>query len=196
MEVRASTSTSFCPLPSCSSTTTPPSLPRGPKKRLCLSDRIQYAKARLNSVSQRKKLLFKEAHEDRFAENTELEDDELVMEASKAGKDAKIKVLISQNCSRNYIDEHGRSALHWAAEYGYMRVVYTLIDAGWDIDLTDNKGHTPLHVACDHHNGNVAACLISHACKFRTMDVNGYTPLHRAIHTNLETIVIENSPHS
>ena len=188
MEVRASTSTSFCPLPSCSSTTTPPSLPRGPKKRLCLSDRIQYAKARLNSVSQRKKLLFKEAHEDRFAENTELEDDELVMEASKAGKDAKIKVLISQNCSRNYIDEHGRSALHWAAEYGYMRVVYTLIDAGWDIDLTDNKGHTPLHVACDHHNGNVAACLISHACKFRTMDVNGYTPLHRAIHTNLETI--------
>lgn len=188
MEARASTSTSFSPFPSCSRTPTPQSLPRGPKKRLCLSDRILYAKARLNRVSQRKKLLFKEAHEDRFAENTDLNDDELVMEAAKAGKDTKIKMLIAKGCSRNYVDENGRSALHWAAEYGYMRIVYTLIDAGWDIDLLDKKGHSPLHVACDHHNGNVAACLISHGCKFRTKDFNGYTPLHRAIHANLETI--------
>lgn len=163
-------------------------LPRGPVKRLCLSDRIVYAKARLNSVSQRKKLLFKEAHEDRFAENTELSDNELLMEAAKAGKDARIKHLLAQGASNDYVDTDGRSALHWAAEYGYMRVVYTLVDYGWDINLMDNKRQTPLHVACDHHNGNVAACMMSNGCKIRTEDINGCTPLHRAVHTNLETI--------
>ncbi|KAL4234703.1 hypothetical protein ACF0H5_006345 [Mactra antiquata] len=163
-------------------------LPRGPVKRLCLSERIVYAKARLNSVSQRKKLLFKEAHEDRFAENTDLNENELLMEAAKAGKDNRIKQLITQGASTSYVDENGRSALHWAAEYGYMRVVYTLVDFGWDINLTDNKKQTPLHVACDHHNGNVAACMISNGCKIRTEDKNGCTPLHRAVHTNLETI--------
>lgn len=180
----------FIPLPSTSGTSSGASspLPRGPQKRLCLSERILFAKARLNRVSQRKKLLFKEAHEDRLSENTELSDDELLMEAAKAGKDAKIKTLIAQGVSSDFIDEYGRSALHWASEYGYMRVVYTLIEAGWDINLLDNKRQTPLHVACDHHNGNVAACMISNGCRFRTCDVNGYTPLHRAIHSNLETI--------
>lgn len=190
MEVRASTSSSFNPGPSCSSAMTGPSsvLPRGPKKRLCLSERILFAKARLNRVSQRKRLLFKEAHEDRFAENNDLGNNELLMEAAKAGKDSKIKSLLGEGISTDYSDENGRSALHWAAEYGYMRVVYTLIEAGWDINAMDDKKQTPLHVACDHHNGNVAACMISQACKFRTQDTNGFTPLHRAIHTNLETI--------
>lgn len=163
-------------------------LPRGPQKRLCLSERILFAKARLNRVSQRKRLLFKEAHEDRFAENTELSDNELLMEAAKSGKDSKVRLLIDQGVSLDFVDENGRSALHWAAEYGYMRVVYTLVEAGWDINLTDKKKQTPLHVACDHHNGNVAACMISNGCKFQTPDTNGFTPLHRAIHSNLETI--------
>jgi len=189
--VRASTSTSFAPLPSISGdgdTNSTSRISIGQKKRLCLSERILFAKARLNRVSQRKKHLFTEVHEERFAENPELDDDVVLMEAAKAGKDSKIKVLIAEGCSPHYVDENGRSALHWSAEYGYMRVVYTLIDSGWDVNLLDNKNQTPLHVACDHHNGNVAACLISHGCRIRTSDVNGLTPLHRAIHTNLETI--------
>ncbi|XP_045193287.2 ankyrin-1-like [Mercenaria mercenaria] len=190
MEVRASTSTSFSNGPSCSSGTSgpPPILPRGPTKRLCLSERILFTKARLNRLSQRKKLLYKEAHEDRFAENTDLNENELLMEAAKAGKDSKVKALLGDGISTDHVDENGRSALHWAAEYGYIRVVYTLIEAGWDVNLMDSKNHTPLHVACDHHNGNVAACMIAHACKIRTQDLNGCTPLHRAIHSNLETI--------
>lgn len=190
LKVRPSTSSSFAPMPSCSGATggPPPTLPKGPKKLLCLSERILFAKARLNRVSQRKRLLFKEAHEDRFAEDTEMSQDELLMEAAKSGKDSKLKAVLAQGVSTDYVDENGRSALHWASEYGYMRVVYTLIETGWDINLMDNKKHTPLHVACDHHNGNVAACMISHGCKFRTQDKNGFTPLHRAIHTNLETI--------
>ena len=191
MEVRASTSAAFSSGPSCSSgaSGSHPVLPRGPTKRLCLSERIQFTKARLNRLSQRKKLLFKEAHEDRFSENRGLNSNELLLEAAKAGKDSKVKTLLeAEDISKDYVDDNNRSALHWAAEYGYMRVVYTLVDAGWDINLMDNKKHTPLHVACDHHNGNVAACMIAHACKFRTEDLNGCTPLHRAIHTNLETI--------
>ncbi|XP_052817854.1 putative ankyrin repeat protein RF_0381 [Mya arenaria] len=187
--VRASTSTSFTPLPSSSTSHGSRSgVTVGPKKRLCLSDRILFAKARLNTVSQRKKLLFTETHEDRLAEITDLNDDENLMEAAKAGKDSKIKTLIAQGCSTSYVDVNERTALHWAAEYGYMRVVYTLVDAGWDVNVKDNRNQTPLHVACDHHNGNVAACMISHGCKIRTSDINGLTPLHRAIHTNLETI--------
>ncbi|KAH3776684.1 ankyrin-1-like [Dreissena polymorpha] len=190
MSVLSSTSTSFTPLPPISgnASTSPDCLSRGIKKRLCLSDRILFAKARLNRVSQRKKLLITDVHEDRFPENASLSQDEMLMEAAKAGKDTKVKSLIAEGCSVNSVDDQGRSALHWAAEYGYMRVVYTLVDAGWDVNLLDNKRHSPLHVACDHRNGNVAACLISNGSRIRTVDLNGCTPLHRAIHTNLETI--------
>ena len=190
MEVSAGSSTMINPIPGPSSAVPGTSgLPKGPKKRPCLSDRILFAKARLNRISQRKKLLFMDSHEDKFGEYTHLSEDEQLLEAAKAGKDTKVKMLLSQgNCDKGYVDDSGRSALHWVAVYGYMRVLYTLIEVGWNINHMDHKKQTPLHVACDHRNGNIAACLISHGCKIRTMDVSGVTPLHRAIHSNLETI--------
>ena len=161
-------------------------LPKGPTKRLCLSERILFAKARLNRVSQKKKLFH--PAEDRFAEQTDLDEDEQLLEAAKSGKDSKVKRLIINGCSNKYVDEDGRSALHWAAEYGYIKIVYVLLESGWNVDLLDRKKQSPLHVACDHHNGNIAACFISQGCKINNRDINGNTPLHRAIHTNLEII--------
>ena len=161
-------------------------LPKGPTKRLCLSERILFAKNRLNRVSQKKKLFF--PSEDRFAEQTDLDADQLLLEAAKSGKDSKVKRAIMDGCNNQYVDEKGRSALHWAAEYGYIKIVYVLLESGWDVDLLDKKKQSPLHVACDHHNGNIAACFISHGCKINNRDINGNTPLHRAIHTNLEVI--------
>lgn len=163
--------------------------PRGPQKRLVLSDRIILAKARLNTLTHRKTLLYKEARDELFEEKSDQDDNVKLLEAAKSGKDSKVKLLIAQGCSKDYVDERGRTALHWAAEYGYIRAVHILIEAEWDINLQDSNGQTPLHVGCDHRNGNIVVSLISHGCIIRTQDLHGRTPLHRAIHSNLETVV-------
>ncbi|KAL3859712.1 hypothetical protein ACJMK2_009916 [Sinanodonta woodiana] len=159
------------------------------KKRLSISDRILFAKARLNRVANRKKLLMN-FQEDRLAELNEDEVDIniLLIQVTKAGKEAKVRRYLSLGCHRNFLDFCGRSALHWAAEYGYLKIVYSLVEHDWDINLADNKKQTPLHIACNHHKEDVAACLIALGCNVKTADINGYTPLHRAIHTDLETI--------
>ncbi|KAJ8303241.1 hypothetical protein KUTeg_019637, partial [Tegillarca granosa] len=90
---------------------------------------------------------------------------------------------------KDYRDSAGRTALHWASEYGYLNIINLLLDSSWDVNLQDAKGQTPLHIACDHHNEVVSNCLISAGCDITIRDVTGNTPLHRAVHANLEGIV-------
>lgn len=47
----------------------------------------------------------------------------------------------------NYKDARGRTALHYAAERGYVDLARTLITRGAKYDIPDNEGNTPLMLA-------------------------------------------------
>ena len=78
------------------SSTPPPCSSLKKRPAAILSDRILFAKARLNRVSQKKKHLFN-APADRFAEQIDGDEDTQLLEAAKSGKDTKVKRL---GCSR------------------------------------------------------------------------------------------------
>ncbi|KAK6186048.1 hypothetical protein SNE40_008159 [Patella caerulea] len=121
---------------------------------------------------------------------TFLDEEYLLFEAAKFGKEDKIRTLISNGCRANTCDGQGRTALHWAAEYGYLSTVCLLIDSGWEINKQDHKGQTPLLIACNCRREDVAICLLKLGIDVNTCDVNGNTALHRAVHLNLESLTL------
>jgi hypothetical protein len=48
----------------------------------------------------------------------------------------------------NATDSQGRTALHWAAEFGHSAIVQLLLELGADITVIDNLGHSALESAC------------------------------------------------
>lgn len=123
--------------------------------------------------------------------NIQVDDDYLLLESVKSGKEKQVRTILSGGNFRNvdYIDGFGRTALHWAAEYGYVNIVYLLVENKWDYNATDNKSQTPLHIACNHYGSDIASYLITCGCDVNILDNSGNSPLQRAIHTNLEGVV-------
>lgn len=123
--------------------------------------------------------------------NIQVDDDYLLLESVKSGKEKQVRTILSGGNYRNvdYIDGFGRTALHWASEYGYVNIVYLLVENKWDYNATDNKSQTPLHIACNHYGSDIASYLITCGCDVNILDNSGNSPLQRAIHTNLEGVV-------
>jgi hypothetical protein len=55
------------------------------------------------------------------------------------------------------------TALHYAAEGGYVDRVVLLLSRGADIDALNSNGRTPLEVAREHSQADIAAMLTSHS---------------------------------
>ena len=56
--------------------------------------------------------------------------------------------------------QHGRTALHAAAEKGHLEVSKTLLESGADLKSQDKDGRTPLHKACERGCLAVGAMLL------------------------------------
>ncbi len=67
----------------------------------------------------------------------------------------------------NVQDEHGRTALHAAAEEGWMYYVAILIERGADIHKADTEGDTPLDYAVFHEHREIAELLRGHGARDR-----------------------------
>ena len=59
--------------------------------------------------------------------------------------------MITNGVTINFVDDQGRTALHYACYYGDELMVKVLlqhfIKNGIDVNATDNNGRTPLHHA-------------------------------------------------
>lgn len=72
----------------------------------------------------------------------------------------QVKRLLEAGANPNHVDDDGRTAIHYAAEFGGSEaVVTTLISAGANPDLADNSGITPLEIALRTGNDGVVAAL-------------------------------------
>lgn len=116
--------------------------------------------------------------------------DYALLQHVKTGKFELVKsMLLSGKYDPEYRDNNDRSALHWAAEYGYYNIACVLKERKWDINATDYKNQVPLIIACNYKHADIASYLISVGCDVNKRDAAGNTPLHRAIRTNLENTV-------
>ncbi|XP_065334666.1 uncharacterized protein LOC135935955 [Cloeon dipterum] len=91
--------------------------------------------------------------------------------------------LILQKSNVDMTDERGKTALHCAAEHGYLELVQELIDAGANIRAVDNNGWNAFHFACKCNSDDQKEKVIrllhstdSHLAKEKTK--NGETGLH------------------
>ncbi|KAL8435983.1 hypothetical protein ACSSS7_002028 [Eimeria intestinalis] len=71
------------------------------------------------------------------------------------------RVLLSGDDSLVNVTGEGRmTALHFAADRGFVDIVRLLIDRGADVNHTDDSGETPLHVAIAADQDEIVALLI------------------------------------
>ena len=69
--------------------------------------------------------------------------------------------------------------VHWAADWGRVEVLRTLVQLGADVHAVDTRGDTALHLAS---NAKTVACLLEAGAELNRRNHVGDTPLFRAIH--------------
>jgi ankyrin repeat protein len=74
-----------------------------------------------------------------------------------------------------------RTALHDAAEFGYLNFALTFIEHGDDINAVDAKGRSPLHVAVQAGQEEMVRLLVERGADVNIKDDDGLTPLHFAV---------------
>jgi hypothetical protein len=70
------------------------------------------------------------------------------------------KAQSSHSTLVNATDSQGRTALHWAAEFGHSAIVRSLLELGADITVLDNFGYSALESACWEGNESCIQLLL------------------------------------
>ena len=130
-------------------------------------------------------------------------DDLDIIEATQTNREDVVTGILNSDPSQRFkADNQGRTALHWATEYGYSRLVHRIVSVhgapGPDdpapdcllLDAQDARGQTALHVACNMRREDLASLYVSLKANVNLSDHSGNTALHRAVRMNLETTAL------
>ena len=91
-------------------------------------------------------------------------------------------LLLGSGGSVNQTEEHGRTPLFIACEYGHTGTAEVLLDKGADIHQATKDGSTPLYVACHQGHTGTAELLLDKGAHIHQTAKNGCTPLYIACH--------------
>nr|KAG5696614.1 hypothetical protein BaRGS_034075 [Batillaria attramentaria] len=58
-----------------------------------------------------------------------VDEDYLLLEAVKAGREDKVRAFLSNGCRGDVVDSEGRTALHWACQYGHLPIACLLLSS-------------------------------------------------------------------
>ena len=83
------------------------------------------------------------------------------------------------DCNRN---EHGRTALHAAADQGHTECIGVLLDRGADIESKQNQGGTALHIAAQHGHTTCIGVPLDRGADIESKENHGGTALLVAAH--------------
>lgn len=97
-----------------------------------------------------------------------------------AGDDEQVQLLLQHGASGAARDETGRTALHWAANFGEPAAIGMLIARGCPVDGQDNRGRTALHLAARRGESAVVSVLLSRGATVDAREKLGMTPLMMA----------------
>ena len=82
-----------------------------------------------------------------------------IIEATKHGHVEMIKILIINKIDINFRDNHGMSAISWAAKRGYIDIAQILLDNGADPNIRDVYGWTPINWAIQNGHFKIVKLL-------------------------------------
>lgn len=86
----------------------------------------------------------------------------------------KIQLLLDYGAPVDRLGPKGRSALHYAAAAGFLKVMTLLLDHGADASLRDASGATPLDLARQNKKGEAVALLKRRGAESTTDFSNGF----------------------
>jgi ankyrin repeat protein len=87
--------------------------------------------------------------------------------ATHYGVEEEFSHCLNRGDDVNVQDEHGRTALHAAAEEGWIYFASILVERGADIHVKDAEGDTTLDYAIFHDHHEIAALLRRHGAQER-----------------------------
>lgn len=89
------------------------------------------------------------------------------------------------------VDEHGRTALHYCAEYSKTDIAELLLNIDSSIANIKDKddGYTPLHLAVISSNIELIKCLISHNVDLNIKDNESHFAMHWASVCGQEEVI-------
>ena len=102
-----------------------------------------------------------------------------LFDATKAGCADVVRRLLQLGAEPDKFRtrKFGRTALHWAASYGYKNVVKVLLDGGADPNTGDKHGRSSLHFAAATGCRDVVKMLLDKGADRTKKDNSGKTPL-------------------
>ena len=99
------------------------------------------------------------------------------------------RLLITSGANINLCTVSGWAALHYAAEYGSLRIVELLIGHGTNPNVTNKYRSTALHLAAKNGAPKVVELLLRHSANPNLTNKNGWTALHVAVNNHSLEIV-------
>lgn len=90
-------------------------------------------------------------------------------------------VVVKRYADVNTVDNLEKSALHYAAEHGFVDICKVLINRGANINAQSSGGWTPLHYAAALNRTEVIKLLINKGAKLDVLDNLFSTPLAVAV---------------
>jgi ankyrin repeat protein len=104
-----------------------------------------------------------------------------LLDAVQRGDLATARSLLQARRDPNRAQADGRSALHLAAQLGFVEIAKHLVDSGADINaMTPAEGYTPLHLAAGAAKLEMVEFLLFVRADPGLVATSGVTPLHLA----------------
>ena len=117
-----------------------------------------------------------------------------LLESARNGDVGDVLDLISTGAPFT-TDWLGASPLHYAAQYGHVETVQTLLNAGIAKDARTKIERTALHVAAQEGHTDSVTALVSSGADVDAKDMLRMTPLHWAVqrgHRDIMEILLNN----
>ena len=82
--------------------------------------------------------------------------------AARLAVEGVVQALINANADINAVDDHGKSALHWAAAVNNAEALATLLGSGCNRDAQTDRDETPLFLASKEGSFEAVQMLLEH----------------------------------
>eukprot|EP00208_Stichococcus_sp_RCC1054_P001395 CAMPEP_0206140168 /NCGR_PEP_ID=MMETSP1473-20131121/8670_1 /ASSEMBLY_ACC=CAM_ASM_001109 /TAXON_ID=1461547 /ORGANISM="Stichococcus sp, Strain RCC1054" /LENGTH=480 /DNA_ID=CAMNT_0053534233 /DNA_START=346 /DNA_END=1788 /DNA_ORIENTATION=- len=114
-----------------------------------------------------------------IAENLLRDYEDRWWKACREGNEEAIKLMLGsgRRVLSQCVDKDRRSALHFAAATGNVRIARILCEAGSELDLMDKDGYTPLHMAAGYIHTPAVELLIKYGASPEIRDREGRSVL-------------------
>ena len=105
--------------------------------------------------------------------------DAAFMEACAGGKRGVAEMLFkSGNIDITYVDNHGRTPLHYIAQAGMVALADFVLNKGVEINYTDQNEQTALHIAAAFRQKEMLRLLLERGADGNIRDDKGLLPIH------------------